>query len=101
MMPTTTDYSDEVRYLINEAQHESLVYRNVAIKKLMHLNTAESAHASAIVSQSAARESHDDRTRFSQSVSVCDAKACDLSSTLALVPISLAAHGKDARCCAS
>jgi hypothetical protein len=48
-MPTTTDYSDEVRYLINEAQHESLVYRNVAIKKLMNLNTAESAHALRLV----------------------------------------------------
>src|SRR5688572_14348321 len=44
-MPTTIEFSDEVRYLIDEAQHESLVFRNIAIKQLMNLNTPESARA--------------------------------------------------------
>jgi hypothetical protein len=48
-MPSTTEFSDEVRYLINEAQHESLVFRNIAIKQLMNLNTLESAHALRLV----------------------------------------------------
>ena len=44
-MSTTIQFSDEIRRLITEAQHESVVFRNVAIKQLMNMNTRESAHA--------------------------------------------------------
>ena len=61
-MPATTDFSEEVRYLVNEAQHESLVFRNIAIKQLLglsHFTVQNYSKAAALLEQVVAVKTDD------------------------------------------